>query len=130
MQLPWMLRMYFLPDILPLRTHTSAVIFGIYKLSLVSFSPMQTCHPSSPFAEALECRGQWEDGFQSPWSHTAAVSHKASCRKCFPTQERLLYLFCDIQEAGEKKMGSKENGLGNKRSESFSGQNHICNRLS
>ena len=30
----------------------------------------------------------------------------------------------------EKKKDSKENGLGNKRSESFSGQNHICNRLS
>ena len=87
--------MYFLSDILPLRTHTSAVIFGIYKLSLVSFSPMQTCHPSSPFAEALECRGQWEDGFQSPWSHTAAVSHKASCRKCFPTQERGSYI-CSV----------------------------------
>ena len=27
-------------------------------------------------------------------------------------------------------MDSKENGLGFKRSESFSGQNHICNRLS
>lgn len=45
-------------------------------------------------------------------------------------RKRLLYLFCDIQDAGEKKMDSKENGLGNKRSESFSGQNHICNRLS
>lgn len=98
-----MLRIYFLPNILPLRTHTSAVIFGIYKLSLVSFSPAQTCFPSSPFAEALECRGQWEDGFQSPWSHTAAVSHRASCRKCFPTQERGSYICCDFRKRERRK---------------------------
>lgn len=124
-------RIYFLPNILP-SVHTSAVIFGIYRSYLLP-SELLACasllYPSSPFAEALECRGQWEDGFQSPWSHTAAVSHKASCRNVSPPKKEYYVLFW-LQEAGEEKKDSKENGLGNKRSENFSGQNHICNRLS
>ena len=83
----------FLSNILPLRTHTSAVIFGIYKLSLVSFSPMQTCYPSSPFAEALECRGQWKMGSRA-LGHTQqplATKHLAG-NVSLPKKEALIFV--------------------------------------
>lgn len=123
-QLPWTIRFYFLSNILPLLSLQRNNFWHLQAISC-----QRTCHTSSLFAERLwNPGGCWEDGFQSPWTQTAAISHKLSWRKWLTTkaremngQDNFLSLSYDIQEAREKKKHSNENGLGNKKPEGAAG---------
>lgn len=87
-QLPWMIRVYFLSNILPLLSPPALSFLAFTNHLLPDSCRGKHAIPPPLCNELRNPGGCWQDGSQNIWAQTAAISHNLSWRKCFTTKGR------------------------------------------